>query len=182
MKIVLGLVVTLLFMGCGNQKSEEAEEEISQSIEQIAKVVKEESKNITKSVEKVTKDSIETISKQVQKVSVKVLKETKKVAQKTVVSIDKVLDRPKKTIEEKVSIDAKALFAKCSSCHGVNGDKKALNKSQIIKGWSVTRLTDAINGYKDGSYGGSMKGVMKPQVNKLSNDEIKALSEYISKL
>ena len=129
-----------------------------------------------------TKDSIETISEQVQKVSVKVLKETKKVAQKTVVSIDKVLDRPKKTIEEKVNIDAKALFVKCSSCHGVNGDKKALNKSQIIKGWSVTRLTDAINGYKDGSYGGSMKGVMKPQVNKLSNDEIKALSEYISKL
>ncbi len=160
MKIFLGLVVTLLFMGCSDQKSEEAQEEISQSIEQIAKVVKEESKNITKSVEK----------------------ETKKVAQKTVVSIDKALEKPKKTIEEKVSIDANALFAKCSSCHGVNGDKKALNKSQIIKGWSVTRLTDAINGYKDGSYGGSMKGVMKPQVNKLSNDEIKALSEHISKL
>jgi cytochrome c553 len=178
MKIVLGLVVTLLFMGCNDQKSEEAQEEISHSIEQIAKVVKEESKNITKSVEKVTKDSVKTISKEVQKVS----EEAKKVAQKTVVSINKALEKPKKTIEEKVSIDAKALFAKCSSCHGVNGDKKALNKSQIIKGWSVTRLTDAINGYKDGSYGGSMKGVMKPQVNKLSNDEIKALSEYISKL
>ncbi|HIM76102.1 MAG TPA: c-type cytochrome [Campylobacterales bacterium] len=85
-------------------------------------------------------------------------------------------------IEEKVSIDGKVLFAKCSSCHGVNGDKKALNKSQSIKGWSVVRLSDAINGYKDGSYGGSMKGVMRPQVNKLSSDEIKALSEYISKL
>ena len=81
-----------------------------------------------------------------------------------------------------MSIDAKALFAKCSSCHGIDGDKKALNKSQSIKGWSVTKLTAAINGYKDGSYGGSMKGVMKPQINKLSDDEIKALSEYISKL
>nr|WP_275853488.1 c-type cytochrome [Sulfurimonas sp. SAG-AH-194-C20] len=79
-------------------------------------------------------------------------------------------------------MDGGALFAKCSGCHGVNADKKALNKSQSIKGWSVAKLSDAINGYKDGSYGGSMKGVMKPQVSKLSDEEIKALSEYISKL
>lgn len=153
MKIVLGLAVTLLFMGCALEKSEETQKtqaEVSYSIEQIAKVLKEESK----------------------KISTKVLTETKKVAQK----------KPTKMIEEKVSIDGKLLFAKCSSCHGVNGDKKALNKSQSIKGWSVVRLSDAINGYKDGSYGGSMKGVMRPQVNKLSSDEIKALSEYISKL
>jgi len=47
MKIVLGLAVTLLFMGCTLEKSEETQktqEEISHSIEQIAKVLKEESK------------------------------------------------------------------------------------------------------------------------------------------
>ncbi|MDF1877834.1 c-type cytochrome [Sulfurimonas sp. SAG-AH-194-L11] len=105
---------------------------------------------------------------------------------KTVENIDKAVDKPnvhEVLIEkEKSTINGAALFAKCSGCHGVKADKKALNKSQSIKGWSITKLTYAINGYKDGSYGGSMKGVMKPQVNKLSSDEIKALAEYISKL
>ncbi|HIP20007.1 MAG TPA: c-type cytochrome [Sulfurimonas sp.] len=179
MKIVLALAVTLLLIGCSEETPTQAQagKEITQSIDKIAKVVKEESVKISKSVEKVTQESVQTVSNKAEEVTQK----TKKVAQKTVVAIDKVLEEPK-IVEEKVSIDAKALFAKCSSCHGIDGDKKALNKSQSIKGWSVTKLTAAINGYKDGSYGGSMKGVMKPQINKLSDDEIKALSEYISKL
>jgi len=190
MKIVLALAVTLLLIGCSEETPTQAQagKEITQSIDKIAKVVKEESVKISKSVEKVTQESVQTVSNKAEEVTQKtkevtkkVLTETKKVAQKTVVAIDKVLEEPK-IVEEKVSIDAKALFAKCSSCHGIDGDKKALNKSQSIKGWSVTKLTAAINGYKDGSYGGSMKGVMKPQINKLSDDEIKALSEYISKL
>ncbi|MDF1883996.1 c-type cytochrome [Sulfurimonas sp. SAG-AH-194-C21] len=197
MKIVLALVVSLLFIGCSDDKSVEAQKEIFQSIDKITKVVKEESVKITKSVEKATEDSVKIITKEARIVSKKVLKETKIVAEKTVLAIDKVLEKPKKikkpvapkkvvvpkeAVAVKGSIDGGALFAKCSGCHGVKGDKKALNKSQSIKGWSITKLIDAINGYKDGSYGGSMKGVMKPQVNKLSDDEIKAVSEYISKL
>ena len=38
-----------------------------------------------------------------------------------------------------------------------------------------------MKGYKDGSYGGPMKGVMKGQVTKLSDADIQALAEQISK-
>ncbi|MDQ7044133.1 MAG: c-type cytochrome [Sulfurimonas sp.] len=189
MKTILALVVTLFFVACSDETSAQTQEEVSQSIEKIADVITEESTKITKSVTKATKESVETVTSKAEEVSKTVLVETQKVAQETATSIDEVLkkdmllEKPKKVIEEeKVTIDAKALFAKCSSCHGVHADKKALNKSQSIRGWSVTQLTDAIKGYADGSYGGSMKGVMKPQVNKLSDDEIKAISEYISKL
>ena len=73
-------------------------------------------------------------------------------------------------------------FKKCSSCHGKNGEKKALGKSQIIKGWKVKKISDALHGYKNGTYGGSMKGLMKGQVVKLSDADIEELSAYISKL
>jgi cytochrome c553 len=76
----------------------------------------------------------------------------------------------------------KELFAKCTSCHGAKAEKKALNKSQIIAGWDAAKIEKALKGYKDGSYGGAMKGVMKGQVAALSDEDIKALADYIATL
>ena len=179
MKIAVSVVLALLILGCSDEKRDSTQDEISKSVQNIAEVVKKESKNISKTVENATQDSVATVKKEVKEASKTVLKETKKVAQKTLDTIDEALEEPK---AKESTLDAQALFSKCSSCHGVNADKKALNKSQSIRAWSVDKLITAINGYKDGSYGGSMKGVMKAQVSKLSDDEVKALAEYISKL
>jgi len=80
------------------------------------------------------------------------------------------------------SVDGKKLFLKCAGCHGMNAEKHALGKSQIIKGWSVDKVETALKGYKDGTYGGPAKALMKGQVANLSDADIKALAEYISKL
>ena len=74
-----------------------------------------------------------------------------------------------------------ATFAPCAGCHGASGEKKALGKSQVIKGWDVAKTTAALKGYKDGSYGGAMKGVMKGQVARLSDADIADLAGQISK-
>ncbi|WP_320034213.1 c-type cytochrome [Halarcobacter sp.] len=76
--------------------------------------------------------------------------------------------------------DGATLFKACATCHGANAEKSALNKSQIIKGWDAAKIEAALHGYKDGSYGGAMKGVMKGQVARLSDADIKALAGYIS--
>ena len=81
-----------------------------------------------------------------------------------------------------VSVDGAALYQVCSGCHGVDGSKPALGKSQPIKGWSVQKTVDALQGYKNGTYGGAMKGLMGSQVSKLSDAQITALGEHISKL
>jgi len=78
--------------------------------------------------------------------------------------------------------DGKKLFTKCAGCHGMNGEKHALGKSQIIQGWSVDKVETALKGYKDGTYGGASKSFMKAQVANLSDADIKALAEYISQL
>ena len=73
------------------------------------------------------------------------------------------------------------LFNKCKACHGANAQKKALGKSEVIKGWESQKIQDALNGYKNGTYGGAMKGIMKGQVMSLKDEDIKALADYISK-
>jgi len=81
------------------------------------------------------------------------------------------------------SVDAAKLFASCAGCHGVNGEKKALGKSGIIKGWHKADVVKALKEYKSAKrnlYG--MGAVMKGQASKLSEKEIEALGEYISKL
>jgi len=74
------------------------------------------------------------------------------------------------------------LYNKCMGCHGQNGEKKALNKSAIIKNWDQSKIANALKGYKDGTYGGAMKGVMKSQVATLSQTEIEVLAKYITTL
>ena len=78
--------------------------------------------------------------------------------------------------------DPAQLFMACASCHGKDAQKEALGKSKVIKGWPEQKIVDALHGYKNGTYGGAMKGVMKGQVTKLSDADIEALAAYISKL
>ncbi len=78
--------------------------------------------------------------------------------------------------------DGASLYKACVGCHGINGDKAALGKSQIIKGWDESKIEKALQGYKAGTYGGPMKGVMKGQAARLSDTDIKALAGYISTL
>jgi len=75
-----------------------------------------------------------------------------------------------------------SIYKACAGCHGQNAQKAALGKSQIIKGWSVKQTTDALNGYKSGTYGGDLKGVMKGQASGLSDNDIRLVAVYISKL
>ena len=81
-----------------------------------------------------------------------------------------------------LSANGKALFTKCVACHGVKAEKKALNKSKIIKGWKASKIEKALKGYKKGTYGGAMKGLMKGQVATYTDAQIKEVAKYISGL
>ncbi len=62
----------------------------------------------------------------------------------------------------------------CKGCHGQNFEKKALGKSKIVSNMSKADVNAAMVGYKAGTYGGPMKGVMKGQVAKYSDAELKS--------
>ena len=73
------------------------------------------------------------------------------------------------------------LYKACSACHGPTGEMKAMNVAPLLKGQSKADIMKKIKGYKDGSYGGPMKAVMAGQVAKLSDADIEALADKISK-
>lgn len=60
----------------------------------------------------------------------------------------------------------------CKGCHGANFEKHALGKSKIVKDMTKAEVTAALTGYKKGTYGGPMKGVMKGQVAKYSEADL----------
>ena len=78
--------------------------------------------------------------------------------------------------------DGAALYTKCIACHGVKAEKKALNRSHVIQGWKADKIVLALKGYKAGTYGGAMKGLMKGQIATYDDTKIKAVAEYISGL
>ena len=78
--------------------------------------------------------------------------------------------------------DGATLAKKCASCHGASFEKKALNKSQVVKGWKSDKVVAALQGYKAGTYGGTMKGLMKGQVISFNDAQIKELADYIESL
>ena len=81
------------------------------------------------------------------------------------------------------SADGQAKFAKCAGCHGQKGEKKALGKSEVIGGWDAAKTEEALKGYKAGTRNvHTMGGLMKGQVAAFSDEDIKAVSAYISTL
>jgi len=70
--------------------------------------------------------------------------------------------------------------AACKGCHGASFEKKAMGKSKEVNKMSKADIVTALKGYKDGSYGGAMKGIMKGQVASLSDADMDAIAAEIT--
>lgn len=69
----------------------------------------------------------------------------------------------------------------CQGCHGADWTKPALGKSKDVAIMTHAEIATALKGYKDGSYGGPMKGLMKGQVAKYSDAELEEFAQTIGK-
>ena len=69
----------------------------------------------------------------------------------------------------------------CKGCHGAHFEKHALGKSKIVKDLTKAEVAEALVGYKAGTFGGPMKGLMKGQVAKYSDADLKAAAQQIGK-
>ena len=71
--------------------------------------------------------------------------------------------------------------AACAACHGAKWEKKALGVSKVVAEMSHADIATALKGYKAGTYGGAMKGTMKGQVAKYTDEELDAFAQTIGK-
>ena len=68
-----------------------------------------------------------------------------------------------------VTIFAANQLTTCEGCHGSHFQKHALGKSKIVKDMSKKEIIHALNGYKKGNFGGSLKMIMEAQAAKIKN-------------
>ena len=69
----------------------------------------------------------------------------------------------------------------CAACHGADWSKHAMGKSKVVSEMSHADIATALKGYKAGTYGGPMKGVMKGQVARYSDADLEAFAQTIGK-
>ncbi|MCK9491612.1 MAG: hypothetical protein M0Q24_05945 [Sulfurimonas sp.] len=173
MKIVLYALIGFLLIGCGDDASTQNKvvEKKTQVKEQVEENVESAKKAITETAQEV-KETAQEVTKEVKEKAKEVTKELKETAKEAI-----------EEVKQKVAVtkDGSTLYKTCAACHGADASKAALGKSQIIKGWSAQKIADALNGYKSGTYGGAMKGLMSGQVKNLSPEDIEVLSQHISK-
>lgn len=198
------LFITLLFTACGEDTKEVVENKEVEKVKTIeqdekpskAEVIDEVASKLklsaVKAIDKASdmaKDissSSSTVIEKIKEESVDIKNDTltsvKEVSKDVNTKISSAVDSMMKKNEDEAlsNIDAKQLYMKCAGCHGQKGEKSALNKSKVIQSWSSQEVQNALNGYKNDTYGEAMKGLMKSQVLSLSDEEIKLLSDYIS--
>ena len=176
MKVVLSIVIAFFIIGCSENAPKETEVVETKKIE----VVKEKS-TLEKASDKVSKAKdtvVEKASEVKDEVSAKVSQSKEAVSQKTKEVVTSIKDKVAETSAK--AIDADLLYNKCAGCHGGMGERAALGKSAVIRDWSAKQIEHALKGYKNGTYGRTMKSMMQSQVRTLSDADIKALATYIS--
>ncbi|MBN2815354.1 MAG: SEL1-like repeat protein [Campylobacterales bacterium] len=68
----------------------------------------------------------------------------------------------------------------CLACHGQYFEKRAFGKSAIVSRMSKSQIITALKGYKRGTYGGAMKGVMRGQVIRYSDRALEKVAKTIA--
>ena len=186
--------VLILFAGCEKRESETAGSGVetaakSQSAPQAAEADEKRAVQESAAVSEEAPPKAES-AEQESPVAEKVTEAAEEVKRKASEITETVKEEAKAAaaavtgaVGKKEGVDAAALYkSKCAGCHGAKGEKHALGKSNVIAGQPKALLIQKLDGYKEGSYGGAMKSIMKSQVGSLDEEQIEALSGYISTL
>ncbi|MBR8462668.1 c-type cytochrome [Campylobacter sp. faydin G-24] len=78
--------------------------------------------------------------------------------------------------------DGATIYKKCAACHGQKAEKMFSNKVPVLTTLDTAAIIDAIKGYKTGVNKFGMGAMMKPIATPMSDDDIKAVAEYIQTL
>lgn len=181
MKVLISVALALFLVGCSSDTKEETKSVKQENEAPKQEVAAKADSSVNAAPAKAEANAVVETAKDEAAAAAEAVKEE---AVATAEAVKEEVVTKVEEVKEAVSTQASgaALYQVCAGCHGADASKPALGKSQIIKGWDADKISSALHGYKAGTYGGAMKSIMVGQVSKLSDDDIKTLSEHISKL
>lgn len=158
------VLVSLLALGLVGCSSEESEQKITSETKNVSPVTQSQPAIVEvkveapKEVPKATPQPVPTPVAEQQPVEPVMPSEPVKMAEKSVMSGDK-------------------LYATCVGCHGASGEGGV---GPRLIGQAEDALYEKMIGYKMGKTFGPMTAMMAPNVQNMSDDEIRAVAGYIS--
>ncbi len=181
--ILLSLVCSsILFTGCGDDAKKAAAEATAKTSD-IAKDTVTDLQQAAADAAEATKRAAEATARLAEEKAA----EAKAVAEKAAAELK---ERAVETTEAATELAkevmsnssaGEAAYAKCTGCHGKDGKTKALGKSEIIAGQPAADIEKKMAEYKAGTRDvAGMGSLMKGQVAAMSDEDIKAVSAYIS--
>jgi len=209
---ISALAAALLLSGCSQQTKEDvkkAAESVSNDVAVQTKQVKEQGSKAMEEAKRQAAEALESAKESAKKMKEAAKAKAAEAAaavEKKAAEIkeeistpsakapempsEEAMIRPPKGQEKKTAAEAvppvkngSALYAKCAGCHGTDGKTKALGKSAVIAGQSAAELEQKLKEYKTGTRNvNGMGSLMKGQVSALSDTEIAALAQYISRM
>lgn len=69
----------------------------------------------------------------------------------------------------------------CTMCHGANGDKPIAPSYPILAGQNSTYLLNQMKDIKSGARSNGQTAAMKPIIGQVSDDEMQAIADWLSK-
>ncbi|HIP27681.1 MAG TPA: c-type cytochrome [Sulfurovum sp.] len=182
---LLSLVAaTLLFTACDEKTKNEisdATSSVTSSVKDAASKVADKAGDIKDAAIEKAGDAVDATKDAASKVADKASNLKDAAVEKAGDVVDATKDAAAEVTASVDNAAGKAAYAKCAGCHGADGKTQALGKSAVIAGQSVETLVTSINEYKAGTRNVTGMGMlMKGQAASLSDDDIQAVSEYIS--
>jgi len=164
------------------EAAKETAEKAAEATKEAATAAAEKTKEVAKEATEAAKKTVEKAAEATKETAEKAVEATKEAAAKATEAAGAAVEKAKEAVSggnEK----GKAAYAKCISCHGADGKTKALGKSEVIAGQSAADLEKKLAEYKAGTRNvAGMGTLMKGQVASMSDEDIKAVAEYISSL
>jgi mono/diheme cytochrome c family protein len=86
------------------------------------------------------------------------------------------------TKEDRIASGKKTYEISCASCHGQKGEKPASADSMAINEMSKEDFLDAIRGYQNNDYGGSLRFSMIPYAQNVTKTEVDNMVDYLQSI
>ena len=168
---------------CGGDKKSVAtgmKEAASTAVEKTTQALKETSTAATQAASKAVESTKEVATQAVEK-TVEVAKEAKDAVVAKAGEAKEAVVAKVEEAKAAVSTPTTVNLAACAGCHGKDFEKKAMGVSRVVNTLTKAEIETALKGYKDGTYGGNMKTLMKGQVGSFDDAKIKAIAEQVGK-